>query len=199
MTAKVCGYPGCEKKFHSRGLCQGHAVLDRRGEPLRPLRTRRAEKVDRKASRAERLWAEVVKGSECWEWQGFTDESGYGRMSSGGDVQNVQRIAYMEQVGEIPKGLIVKAGCGSKTCVRGEHLVLLDRTEAAYLRDYSKVSSSGYRNVYPFRGKWQVKFGIDRHSVYGGLYDTPEEAHEAAEQFRQKHGIVIDLGVSAGE
>lgn len=78
------------------------------------------------ASRHERLLqnsacAEVVGG--CWEWTGYRDRKGYGRMQDNalGEVL-AHRISYIEHHGPIPDGLHVLHSCDNPPCINPDHL-----------------------------------------------------------------------------
>lgn len=43
---------------------------------------------------------------------------------------------------------------------------------------------SGYRGVYPCRGKWQARGKLDGRMYHLGTYDTPEAAHTIASAWR---------------
>lgn len=74
----------------------------------------------------ERIQANVQINLEsgCWEWQRAKDRNGYGRLKVNGVGDRVHRIAYLEFVGEIPKGVYVIHKCGNKGCCCPEHLRL---------------------------------------------------------------------------
>lgn len=122
MSKRECSYEGCEKPYRAKGYCQGHEVLVRRGEPLRPLRARRVEKLPRSASLEERIWANVVKTpSGCWEWQGYTGTWGSGLLYIGYQTYIVHRVIWEQVYGPLEEGQLLRATCGSSSCVRPSH------------------------------------------------------------------------------
>lgn len=56
--------------------------------------------------------------SQCIQWQGKYFANGYGRIG----YKMAHRIAYTEQVGEIPEGLQIDHLCRNRGCVNVEHL-----------------------------------------------------------------------------
>lgn len=123
MSAGVCSFKGCEKSVHCKALCQGHYRLAKAGKPLRPLRARRVEKLPRSASLEERIWSQVVKapGDGCWEWQGYTGTWGSGLLYIGYQTYIVHRVIWEQVYGPLEEGQLLRATCGSSSCVRPSH------------------------------------------------------------------------------
>ncbi len=70
----------------------------------------------------ERFWSKVDKQSEeaCWEWLGFRDSAGYGRVRR--NVENfAHRCAWHYTNGPIPKGLKVLHRCDNRPCCNPAH------------------------------------------------------------------------------
>lgn len=73
----------------------------------------------------ERFWANVAKSvNGCWLWTAGTLPSGYGRFYSHGKMVYVHRVSWALAHGPIPDGVMVRQRCGSRACVRPEHLYL---------------------------------------------------------------------------
>lgn len=65
-----------------------------------------------------------VTESGCYEWQGSTYQSGYGRIKIGGVPYRAHRLAWMFAHGPIPEGALVCHRCDDRLCVRLDHLFL---------------------------------------------------------------------------
>ena len=72
-----------------------------------------------------RFAAKLRKQGECWEWQGYTDEKGYGQFKWRGRAYWVHRVAYATFVGDIPDGMTVDHTCLNTSCCNPDHLQLL--------------------------------------------------------------------------
>jgi hypothetical protein len=74
---------------------------------------------------ADRFLAKVGQSEGCWEWQGFVDKAGYGRIRIGGreaPVGYAHRVSYEMHVGPIPEGLHIDHLCRNRRCCNPWHL-----------------------------------------------------------------------------
>lgn len=78
---------------------------------------------------AERFWPRVDKSGDCWIWLGAKGPQGYGTVSWRVDGRTTStpahRAAYQLAIGPIPEGHQVHHICGTRNCVRPEHLQAL--------------------------------------------------------------------------
>lgn len=135
---------------------------------------------------AARFWIWVDKGHGCWEWQGAKGTGGYGRWNVGGKHFHAHRAAWsIANDAAIPADLVIDHICHNTICVRPDHLQAVTHKEN--IENYLPVrSSSGFRGVHKSGKRWGVYVRHDRKLHYGGRFDTPEEANEAAIALRAK-------------
>jgi hypothetical protein len=74
------------------------------------------------------FWDKVERTDGCWYWRGTLDKS-YGVVKRARKVRLVHRYAWELMNGPIPQGKQVAHNCGTHTCVRPEHLILIDPGE----------------------------------------------------------------------
>ena len=90
----------------------------------------------------ERFESLVVKGDDCWLWQGSINRTGYGYFSRKGRSALAHRVAYELYKGPIPEGAQVDHqchnrdetcrggwGCPHRRCVNPDHLELATQSE----------------------------------------------------------------------
>tara|TARA_R110000868_G_scaffold326899_1_gene587899 strand:+ start:121 stop:537 length:417 start_codon:yes stop_codon:yes gene_type:complete len=74
----------------------------------------------------ERLYTNVFKDqvTDCWEWQGGTNNIGYGMIKDMdfGNMRTTHRVSYEIANGSIPEGQCVLHKCDNVLCVNPDHL-----------------------------------------------------------------------------
>src|SRR5260221_14462809 len=75
--------------------------------------------------------------SGCWEWQGYTNNHGYGQFRpTKGDRRFAHRFSYELFRAPIPTGLVIDHLCRNPRCVNPDHLEPVTERENM-LRGYS--------------------------------------------------------------
>ena len=92
------------------------------GKPL----VRADSLVNAMTNTPESFWSKVAKGdpSQCWEWTGRIETTGYAYISWQGRPRRAHRLAYELTNGRIPDGLVVMHRCDNKRCCNPAHLQL---------------------------------------------------------------------------
>ncbi len=95
-----------------------------KGQPYRYVRGH-----NRRRPAEDRFWENVNKNAEngCWEWTGYCNELGYGRIYIEGQNVYVHRYSYELQNGPVPEDLCVLHNCpggDNPRCCNPAHLWL---------------------------------------------------------------------------
>ena len=80
-------------------------------------------------SAAEKFWAKVDAGGDCWLWTGALNTGGYGRFTLDGRRQRAHRVAYALLVSPVPDHLELDHLCRVRHCVNPDHLEPVTRRE----------------------------------------------------------------------
>jgi DNA-binding CsgD family transcriptional regulator len=78
-----------------------------------------------------RFWAAVQQGPSCWLWTGSVNRGGCGQFRDRSRVRQAHRYAWELAYGQIPAGADVVHRCGTRLCVRPDHLKLRRPTDSA--------------------------------------------------------------------
>lgn len=165
----ACSVDGCLKSVLARGLCSAHyAKLRKYGDPT----VVRQNQLHGKTL-MERWSAYVTRGAGCWEWSGYKDPNGYGRLSIDNRPILAHRVSWEIHRGPLTSADHICHRCDNPSCVRPEHLFLGDH--AANMAD--KMAKKRHR------------YGVSRGEAHGCSKLTIEQVHE----IRAAEGTVSDI------
>jgi hypothetical protein len=97
---------------------------------------------------AERFWAKVEVGDDCWLWAGAHNGHGHGRIVRPGGVRvYVHRVSWEFANGRaVPEGMNVCHRCDVPACVNPEHLFV--GTQRDNMQDASAKGRTVNRNTH---------------------------------------------------
>lgn len=64
----------------------------------------------------------INEKTDCWEWQGGTNNIGYGLIRDEHGMRTVHRVSYEQHKGPIPYGMCVLHDCDNPVCANPNHL-----------------------------------------------------------------------------
>jgi hypothetical protein len=123
--------------------CPFLAAPRKSGEVRRYCSYSCATRSHKRPTLTDRLWSRVLKGADCWEWQGGRTPHGYGRLYYQGHYQLTHRLVYELTYGPIPDGILVCHHCDNPCCVRPDHLFL--GTQSDTMRDMTMKNRHGWQ------------------------------------------------------
>lgn len=149
-----------------------------------------------------RFWVKVHQTDYCWEWQGYTNNQGYGVFRMPGRTVTASRMAYQIINGDIPDNMQICHKCDNPKCVNPTHLFLGTHKENMDDMTQKGRRSLGRTSRYigvSFRtdsGKWRSfveVVGNNGKRAFQSLGSFPSE--ESAAKARDKH--VMDNKIDA--
>lgn len=179
-----CKVPHCEREAVAKGHCHSH----RRTFLLYGEAATFRQKQFHGLTLRERFYRYVRTGDGCWEWLGYRDRNGYGRLNVKGLPQLASRVSYLVHNGDIPKGQCICHKCDNPACVNPDHLFL--GTQADNVADMhakgrarkraltgadhhaSKLDGEAVRNIRASEEPVAVlarRFNVSRATVYSVL------------------------------
>ena len=118
----------------------------------------------------------------CWPWTGYTLPDGYGRIGVSRRLVLTHRLSYELSTGEIPAGMQIDHICHNRGCCNPQHLRLATQKQNnEHQQGANRRSQSGVRGASQLpSGRWQARVRHNSKQIYLGVFDTAEEAGEAA-------------------
>lgn len=145
---------------------------------------------------AEKLKRLLAYSSESGEFTwlktskkaGNSHHTGYSYIKIGGKLYSAHRLAWLYMFGESPRqdlDHINKVRSDNRIC----NLRLASRVENNRNRGLNSNSKTGFKGVTLHRltGRFQASASVAGRKKYIGLYDTPEEASKAYQEFAKVH------------
>jgi hypothetical protein len=111
-----CSIDGCTKPAKTRTWCALHYRRWRvHGDPLTVTRIWNDDR--------RRILSKVtVTETGCWEWGGYLDEKGYGRLVVKKRFRTAHSVLWVLERGPVPEGLELDHLCRNRACVNPDHL-----------------------------------------------------------------------------
>lgn len=98
---------------------------------------------------ARLLLRKILVGPGCWMWTAARNQRGYGLFNiSRGRQQSAHRCVYRLLVGPIPPGAVLDHRCRNTSCVRPDHLDVVNQRENV-LRGFSPASWNALKRHCP--------------------------------------------------
>lgn len=89
-------------------------------------------------------YAEVSE-NDCWGWNAFINDDGYGIIYKDGKITRAHRVSYEIFIGIIPEGLSVLHKCDNPPCSNPQHLFL--GTQKDNVIDMMKKGRANFKAV----------------------------------------------------
>ncbi len=110
------------------------------------------------------ILSRVVCTPGCWEWQGYVDKKGYGKLWVGGRSGRrlaAHRASYAVFAGPIPDGLVIDHLCRNTRCINPDHLEPVPQ-RTNLLRGESPMATARRTGLCK-RGHVRAADTVDRH------------------------------------
>lgn len=132
---------------------------------------------------ARNFWAKVKKTEDgCWEWTGYRNPAGYGRLTLNRCPILCHRVSYVMHFGDFDDQMLVCHHCDNPACVRPEHLFLGTDKDNADDRDYK----GRWKSKNPAKGNrvWCAKLDDQKVVQIRELHADGISQRELARRFR---------------
>lgn len=103
-----CSVVDCGLNKYAWGYCVKHYARMKRRGTTKPFTIQ------------DRFWSKVRKTADCWFWEGYKTEKGYGIAYDGVRNLGAHRVAYKWERGAIPSNMQLDHTCHTEAVRRGE-------------------------------------------------------------------------------
>lgn len=141
----------------------------------------------------------------CWEWTGYTDPRGYGRVNtkiSRTTTPLVHRVVWEALIGPIPEGMTLDHLCRVRHCVNPDHLEPVtpaENTGRGYVGQINgsrRRSATHCKNGHPFTQENTYHYEF-RPGVMGRYCRACRAANERKRQQLIKQAIINQSTIQA--
>ncbi len=121
----ACAAPACDGSVVSKGLCKLHYTR------MRVFGSLDVKRPCLRGNLEQRFWRKVnpIDPDACWEWSGYCDKDGYGKIRNGLTNSPAHRVSYELHFGNLDPDKMVLHKCNNPPCVNPSHLGLGDQVE----------------------------------------------------------------------
>lgn len=177
----ICSIEGCDREIKGQKWCNVHYMRWYHHGSPHYSRDKYLEELA-----PQRFWAKVNKANSCWEWRGTFNDSGYGLFHAHGKRWRAHRYSWTMANGAIPEGMFIDHICRNRACVNPGHLRFASVKQNSENTTSRTGALSRYRGVTfdKKRNKWIAQVHHSLRNVYGGAFDSEEEAGIAARDLR---------------
>lgn len=128
------------------------------------------------------FWRKVKKGKGCWEWTGYKDKDGYGRMRFRARPEGCHRLILMS-LGHDVRGRVMRHSCDNPSCVNPSHLLI--GTQRDNIRDREE------------RGRRRGAAGLCGEEHYGSKL-TAKKVEQMRKEYANLRAAVTKKNVAKG-
>lgn len=120
--ARLCEFPGCDRKRDGVRFCKGHCQQVRNERPMTPFRPMRSPGTPPVIIYDEVPCDNPALKGPCHVFRGFKNRGGYGESSLNSKPCLVHRYVWERDVGPIPPGMFIDHQCRNRACCNVDHL-----------------------------------------------------------------------------